>query len=354
MSGCEDCFNGCADITSDQCVKYTGVDVVPLDIHKGDTLYNVESKILESILTILVGNGVVPTFNRTDMCKLITDLLPAGPATLNQILRAAFVAICSLKTTTDNLETKVAVLNTIYDLGCLPISIDNKDTHAVVQALITKACTTASDLAGLSLDLHTNYVLISKINEYIAAYLAGSTATTLISSKMVPYAVQEYYGPLSHFDATGAGTGDWVKIYLCNGENNTPDKRGKVAVGVTTGMLGGALSPSVNPGIPGNPDYTINSNHGSNTVALNTQQLPSHSHNAQVTDPGHTHTLTIPLGNDTGSSGNHSRSRSDRDKSFVTGSSVTGVTVSIDPTGGGLGHPNIQPGIGCYFIQYRP
>ena len=49
---------------------------------------------------------------------------------------------------------------------------------------------------------------------------------------MVPYTVVEYYGPLTYFDNTGAGQGDWDRIFLCNGLNGTPDKRGRVAVGL--------------------------------------------------------------------------------------------------------------------------
>jgi microcystin-dependent protein len=30
------------------------------------------------------------------------------------------------------------------------------------------------------------------------------------------------------------------------------------------------------------------------------------------------------------------------------------VAVSVGSAGGGLGHPNFQPGLGCYYIMYIP
>ena len=41
---CSNCFNGCAEITSDKCVKYTGADIPALGISYGDTLLHVEEQ----------------------------------------------------------------------------------------------------------------------------------------------------------------------------------------------------------------------------------------------------------------------------------------------------------------------
>ena len=162
-------------------------------------------------------------------------------------------------------------------------------------------------------------------------------------------------------DATGAGLGDWEKIYLCNGNNGTPDKRGRVAVGATNGMGGGILSNVVDPAIAGNPDYSLGSKHGSCVVTLDVTQIPSHTHNATVivNDPGHSHSLFFERyptriksnpGYDEGSN-NYSQ---DVNKSTTT--STTGITVNVSNSsiGGGLGHNNVQPSIGCYYIMYIP
>ena len=48
MSNCTDCYNGCTEIVSDRCVKYTGIDVPVLGIQTGDTLSHVEESIMIS------------------------------------------------------------------------------------------------------------------------------------------------------------------------------------------------------------------------------------------------------------------------------------------------------------------
>jgi len=38
---CQNCFNGCVEITSDKCVRYKGEDFPILGISTGDTLLSV-------------------------------------------------------------------------------------------------------------------------------------------------------------------------------------------------------------------------------------------------------------------------------------------------------------------------
>jgi microcystin-dependent protein len=180
---------------------------------------------------------------------------------------------------------------------------------------------------------------------------------------MVPYSVVEYYGTLSNFDATGSGIGDWEKIYLCNGLNGTPDKRGVVGVGVTDGtLLGGTMPARTNPTTPGadNPTYVLGTPQGSNNVELDITQIPSHTHTTTVTvtDPGHTHGINT----NTSDTGNTNRQVQGGDAED-TGASInqilsatTGITVGVSnaPIGGGLPHLNYQPSLPCYYIQYRP
>ena len=358
MSGCNNCFNGCDDIVSDQCVKYTGIDIPEFDISKGDTLYKVEYTILSALIGLIKGNLTVPEINEEDLCVFVKAALPPRDATLNQIIDAIFMTICSLKETTDILSTKIDVLEEDYSLSCLPSSTDKTSTHAVLQATVNMTCSTSEKLTALDLNVKTNYVRIDKINEYIAQYISTSGVSSLVSNKMVPYAVLEYYGPLTNFDASGAGIGDWKKVYLCNGSNGTPDKRGRVAVGVTVGMLGGAFDPVVDPAVPGNPNYTIGAGTGSNTVVLEVSQIPSHSHSGTTNTTGvhnHPNSTQNPV-NGSGGVYNYD-SVGDKERYGLMPTTDSGShshTLNIDPTGGGLPHTNVQPGIGCYYIQYRP
>ena len=103
---------------------------------------------------------------------------------------------------------------------------------------------------------------------------------------MIPFTVLEYYGPLTNFDGTGAGITalGFDKIYLCNGLNGTPDKRGRVGVGAVDSVPGGPLDAAVNPAASTfNPNYAVYDVGGANSVALITSQLPAHSHSASGT-----------------------------------------------------------------------
>jgi microcystin-dependent protein len=191
--------------------------------------------------------------------------------------------------------------------------------------------------------------------------------------KMVPYTVVEYYGSLTAFDSTGAGTGDWVKIYLCNGNNGTPDKRGVVGVGVTDGsMKGGTMAAAVAPG-GGNPTYTFNTITGANTVTLTVNQMPAHDHagsSASSVTSAHSHLIAAPGGSATltstntmsqgySTSGNLGYSLVGTNSTPTIGrtsatEATTTTTVTLASQGGGQAHSNYQPGLGCYYIMYIP
>ena len=47
---CQNCYNGCADIISDKCTKYTGNNVPELGIENGDSLFSVQQSIFSFLL----------------------------------------------------------------------------------------------------------------------------------------------------------------------------------------------------------------------------------------------------------------------------------------------------------------
>ena len=59
----------------------------------------------------------------------------------------------------------------------------------------------------------------------ITSFLSRKSDSFRMYSVMIPYAAMPYYGDLNYFSVTGAGlTGTmWEKVYLCNGNNGTPD-----------------------------------------------------------------------------------------------------------------------------------
>ena len=372
---CSNCFNGCTEIISDQCVRYTGFNIPALGISNGDTLASVELQITTFIIDLSTGNGIIPVIDPADLCPLVSGFLPvSGDITLNDVISALLKSICALKTNVDAIDATLTTLNADYTIGCLTGVTASSDTHDILQAAINKLCATASSLTALELDVTTNYVALADLNTLIQAYLDSIAPSGLYKNNMVPYVAYEYYGPLTGFDVTGAGSGSFIDVYLCNGSNGTPDKRGRVAVGTTDGSMAGSIPMGslVNPSTPGNPSYSLNSVQGLNNVTLSATQIPSHTHVATATstaDP-HSHfiakgganigdlTNTSPLDTlfDGGDRSYLLKSTAGSADLGPTNNATVNVTTSVTVTaaGGGLSHINIQPTIGAYYIMYIP
>ena len=374
---CQNCYNGCTDIIPDKCTKYTGNNVPELGIENGDSLFSVQQSIFSFLLSVIDGTSIKPEINQEFICEKISQYLGEQELTLPNIINAILQTACDLQTQVTNVKSSVDTINTAYTLNCVSGVTDNTNTHEVLQAVITKLCNVNTALTALSLNVSTNYVKLSELNNLIAAYLSGGSTSIKLYNKMIPYTVVEFYGNLSgKFDSTGAGLGDWEKIYLCNGNNGTPDKRGRVSVGTTTGMGGGTLDAAVDPSNSGNPSYLLGTKYGSCMVSLNITQIPSHSHTATntVIDGGHFHYLSTVSGqtskptlsptnyiasiNNTGNDGNYVLGGTLEALPSVGKSSSTTTNISIQTSlsnvGGGLGHNNVQPSIGCYYIMYIP
>jgi microcystin-dependent protein len=365
MSNCTNCFSGCTEISSDKCIKYTGLAIPELNINNGDTLAAVELAVTNYLVATLDGSGIYPLVSESIICEVISKYFVAcalcDGLTLNELLTAMVKAVCDLQEQINDTNAIISSIEEPYTLGCLTGVTSDAGTHDILQATITKLCAVNTSLTGVINSL-TTFVTAANVNDYIAAYLAEDPTQVLVSNKMVPYSAVPYFGNLDNFDATGAGTGDWVNIYLCNGLNpGVPDLRGRALVAVATGIPGGVFNPDVNPTFPGNPAYEINDTEGKNTVTLNTSQIPSHTHAATAisTDLGHTHTSV-----DHGYQANRVNCDGDCDSfpentspSYVptsTGYANITTTVTVAPFGAGESHPNIQPVYACYYIIYIP
>ena len=364
---CESCYNGCVQTVSDECVRYTGINYAALGVETGDNLVSVEQAIMNALVPLLDGTGDAITLSAGDVCALVTGYLTAG---LTHTSREWIIALskgeCNLQAQIVAIDNTLAILNANYSIGCLTGVTASSDTHDILQAVITKLCTTVADLAALTLDVDTNYVKLADLDALIAAYIAsqsggGSNQQYL---KMVPYVAYEYYGSLTNFDGTGAGlnSAGFYKVFLCNGLNGTPDRRGRVGVGAIQNVPGGPLDAAVNPANPGNPNYAIFNTAGANTVTLIASQMPSHSHGATATSTAsitpnpHSHTISY-LNKGAGDGSNvigsqvssNVKTTSSVDLSVAVTTSVTNAN-----TGGGAAHANIQPVIAAYYIMYIP
>jgi len=389
---CKSCYNGCVETVSDQCVRYTGLDSIPLDIQSGDNLQTVLDNIINSLVPLLTGEGDSIVILESIRCAILNGYLPtpseADTWTSAQLFNALVKVVCDLQAQIDAIDAEIAILNADYTIDCLTGVTASSDTHAIVQAIITRLCDTIADLAALELDVATNYVKLSDLDALIAAYLASQagSGSTQEYVKMVPYVAYEYYGPLTNFDGSGVGIPNlgFYKVYLCNGLNATPDKRGRVAVGAIANVppINIGLDAAVDPNFVGNPNYALFTTAGANSVTLITSQMPSHSHSGigtttvtlddhfhyvaatggeinAVVDSTHAVVREIALGgNSSYRLSNSSQSAgagiSSLSKSTVSSNTPGNVALGIDNTGGGQSHANIQPVIAAYYIMYIP
>lgn len=384
---CNNCFNGCTEIVSDQCVKYTGIAIPELGINNGDTLAAVELAITTYLIDALDGSGINPIVDPEIICNVISkyfaECAGCDGLSLNELLTAMIKAICDLQVQINATNATIAALEDAYDVDCLSGVVSDSGTHDILQATIDKLCIMDTTLTGVINSLVT-FVTIDTVDDYIAAYLASDPSQTLISNKMIPYAAVPYFGSTSYFDATGAGIGDWANIYLCNGNNpGVPDLRGRALVGVTTGIPGGAMGPEVNPG-GFNPAYSQGTTTGANSTVLNSTQIPSHTHTVTIDNStSHSHYTVVAEsftsdnnnslynGTTTGryDFGLTSRAQDadvaafDYELTSTSGTinagktSDSGIhthTSSVSSTGGGLGHLNIQPVYATNYIIYIP
>jgi len=100
---------------------------------------------------------------------------------------------------------------------------------------------------------------------------------------------------------------------LCNGTSGTPDLRDRFVVGAGT-------------------TYAVNATGGSADSTL-----PTHTHTATVTDPGHVHVYSSPnIAGSTVASAGPTGGGNQNTVSAVTGISVTNASAGVSPTGGNL------------------
>ena len=363
LQNCSNCYNGCTEIVSDKCVRYTGIDVPVLGIQTGDSLSYVEQALITFLTSTLDGTGITIDLDQQALCDFVKGYLPTcGDITLVDVLNALTESVCFLKDEVTALNAKFAELEQGYSTQCLEGSPDPTNTYEVLQATINKLCQLEIDLGALALDVDTNYVKIADLDALIQAYLDGtSPSATQQYQKMVPYTVLEYYGDIAgNFSSTGAGiaAAGWDKVYLCNGLNGTPDKRGRSPIGSTSALMGGGpLDPIVAAG----PVYGLQTPAGASYVTLTTAQLPSHIHPNVLAfvDPGHSHTLFFDE-YATGATSNPGYDGGDNNYQQAvnkpTSTNSTGITCSLTnaPQGDNQAHNNIHPVLSCYYIIYIP
>ena len=173
-------------------------------------------------------------------------------------------------------------------------------------------------------------------------------ATAPNSSFAFPYGQaisRTTYATLFAKFSTTYGAGDGSTTF------NLPDLRGRVTVAADN--MGGVQAGRINI-ILGN---ALGSVAGEQQHILTNSEMPSHYHGAGISDPGHTHTYTASVINNSPSGGGSAGLVNAGGGTNSTGASATGVRVTssngLDTTysaGGGATHNNVQPSICCNYI----
>ena len=156
--------------------------------------------------------------------------------------------------------------------------------------------------------------------------------------------------------SAGSGTPTWGNIFvagmiimwsgtiatiptgwlLCNGSSSTPDLRDKFIIGATADSGGAAKT-----NITGTPSQTGGSKDAS---------LPSHTHTATVTDPGHSHVyassiVQLATANDA------TQLQANNSGGISTATATTGITVANSTEGVSATNANLVPYYALAFIM---
>lgn len=158
-----------------------------------------------------------------------------------------------------------------------------------------------------------------------------------------------------NFDATGLGIvpnlAGWA---ICNGNNGTPDLRGRFIVGAINSVPSTDapnLDTEVDPTEPGNTNFAMGGTGGEQKHTLTESEMPTHNHT--LTDPGHNHTngdfdqLLRVTGTDTQTDNDSTANEPDIVQSGTMQSSTTGITLA--DAGGDEAHENLPP---YYVLAY--
>ncbi len=149
------------------------------------------------------------------------------------------------------------------------------------------------------------------------------------------------YATLFGICGTTYGTGDGTFTF------NVPDLRGRIPVGWDS--MGGAGANRVTYAGSLLDGTTRGATGGAENHVLTIAQLPSHDHTANVTDPGHRHTISDGF-SITSSAGTGSLQYLGTKGNYNTSLTTTGISVSISSTGSGVAHNNVQPSIIMPYI----
>jgi len=238
-----------------------------------------------------------------------------------------FLTFCPTDTGTNLVEQSTYLVTTGRTLGQQPgIASSALNNKALRQsaAVVSQFAQAMSDRLGVDvLDDGISANMLANINALFASFLpagctipfAGTTAPSLFLLCYGQEVSRTTYSALFLAIGTTYGSGDGSTTF------NLPDLRGRTVAGLDN--MGGTTAGRVTNSESGITGTTLGASGGSQSVAINTSQMPSHTHvqdahthtqdahnhtqdahthsqNAHshgITDPGHSHSITFFNGN---------------------------------------------------------
>lgn len=171
-----------------------------------------------------------------------------------------------------------------------------------------------------------NYRNLGRIGEYWD--YCGSTVPTWVTASTKP--------PYLNCNATVFSSATYPVLANLLGTTTLPDSRGsfRATLNQATGRLTAAAG-----GVDGNTAYARG---GTDSVVLNTTQIPSHAHANSLNDPGHTHSHNAALNAATSTTGGGGFGIVGVVAATIN-ANFTGMTITNAAAGGGASHSSIGP-----------
>lgn len=359
MGNCKDCLQNCPEIISDQCVQYTGPDLLaPFNVCQGDQLSIYEANIVAAIQSLADGTNTLPTSISITACTWFQQQFGTLTPNINNLLQTLINGECSLYSQIIALAAQVSSFQSgsVIDTACLSGLTNTPSLPEIVQSIITLLCNINTTVNAFPSTYVRNSDLTNLVTTIVNNINGGGGTVSQFNSRMVPFTAMPYFGPLSNFDSSGGGISSlgFSRVFVCNGLNGTPDLRGRVPVGAIRNVPGGALDPSVDPTVsPNNPNWALNDKGGETFHTLSSLELAAHTH--PVNDPGHSHVSNIGEDFKQGGSGGNAVLSTVALRGLFPQPTLSATTgISIQTAGGNQPHNNIQPSIASYYIMYIP
>jgi hypothetical protein len=365
MSCCNE-DNNCVDPVSSGCVIWQGEDIACLGITKGQTLTTIETVIANKICELSDESDL----SDLTLCGDLIALMSGKDKNVANLLQVLVTYNCTLKDLIDELSVNDSLT---LDYKCLETTLDpcnptDFTVQNILQILINNFCDLKSTVDELSItivnqiedtiaDSVTNMLETCQDDRIVSNNLPGEDRRLTFRGFVPPFCPIAYFGSLSYFDGSGKGLDDDIMCgwYLCNGNNGTPDLRGRVIVCAVQGMGGGTLSADVDPTLPQNTgsNYTLNDTGGKVRHKLTGNESGTKAHTHTVNDPGHNHRVVgmeHNIGGDGG--GNEPRDAPNGGQYYYTDTKTTGITIGAYPGEDASSfHENRMPYKAAYYIM---